>query len=55
MRTFWYIFMIILWTFNGVGVMLSKEKDLEFCKVMYFLLYVSFLLTIVGNYFKIGG
>ena len=55
MRTFWYIFMIITWTFNSVGVILSEEKDIKFCKVMYFLLYASLLLTIVENYFKIGG
>lgn len=53
MKIFLVVAMIVLWTFNLIGVALSKEKDLGYCKAMYILLYVSFILTIVDNY--LGG
>ena len=51
MTTTTIIFIIVLWTINLGLVVKSEEKDLGYCKMMYVLLYICFLLMTIKNYF----
>ena len=46
-----FIIGIVIWTINLGLVVNSEEKDLNYCKTMYVLIYICLLMMIIGNYF----